>query len=68
MSNEYPPPVLQNLKKYNRESGRKTLILVGILIVAIAILSIFSLILITKPHVLTSSIDNRQTAPKATTK
>jgi hypothetical protein len=42
-------PIPQNLKKYNRESGRKTLILVGILITAIAFFTILSLILITRP-------------------
>lgn len=48
----------QNLKKYNRESGKKTLIFIGILITLITILAILSLILIIgKPQVLTSSIE-----------
>lgn len=38
----------QNLEKYNRESGKKTLIFVGIMITLIAILAITALILIAK--------------------
>jgi len=55
------PPLPQNLIKYNRESGRKTLIFVGILIILIVLFTISSLILLTKPKVLTSSTDNQTT-------
>lgn len=40
----------QDLKKYNRESGKKTLIFVGILIALIVILTILSLLLMSKPQ------------------
>jgi uncharacterized membrane protein len=51
-------PIPQNLKKYNRESGKKTLIFVGIIITLIAIFAILSLIMIAKrPQILTSSIE-----------
>ena len=48
----------QNLIKYNRESGKKTLLFVGIVITLIVIFTILSLILINQPKVLTSSISN----------
>ncbi len=45
-----PPhePLPQNLIKYNRESGKKTLVFIGIIITLITIFTIFSLILILK--------------------
>lgn len=46
----------QNYTKYNRESGRKTLLFIGIIITIIVILSLSLLFnLITKPKILTSS-------------
>lgn len=53
--------VSQNLKKYNQESGKKTLIFMGIIIALIAILSILSLVLMSRPKVLTSSIETELT-------
>lgn len=47
----------QNFKMYNRESGKKTLLFMGIMIAAITILSIIFLVLISRPRVLTSSIE-----------
>lgn len=50
-------PIAQNLKKYNRESGKKTLVFIGILIGIIVILSILSLVLMSRSRVMTSSIE-----------
>lgn len=38
-------PPAQNLRKYNRESGKKTLVFIGIIIALVTIFTIFSLIL-----------------------
>jgi len=62
MSEQPQTPIPQNLKKYNRESGRKTLIFVGIIIALIAVFTILSLILmLKKPQILTSSIEKQTT-------
>jgi hypothetical protein len=65
MAKETYSPIHQNLKKYNRESGKKTLLLIGILISLIVILTTLSLILITKPKILTSSIDTKYDSTKS---
>ncbi len=48
MSKEPQEPIPQNLKKYNRESGNKTLIFIGTIIALIAVFTILSLILMLK--------------------
>lgn len=63
MSQQPQTPILQNLKKYNRESGNKTLIFIGTIIALITILTILSLILmLRKPQILTSSIEEQTPA------
>lgn len=65
MSQQPQTPITQNLKKYNRESGNKTLIFIGIIIALIAVCTILSLILmLKKPQVLTSSIETQTATPK----
>lgn len=60
------PP--QNYKRYNRESGNKTLAFVGILIALIIIFVILSLILMAKPKILTSSITKQTPTQNTSTK
>jgi hypothetical protein len=48
MSKESQTPIPQNLKKYNRESGKKTLVFIGVIITLIAVFTILSLVLMFK--------------------
>lgn len=64
MSQQPKTPIPQNLKKYNRESGNKTLIFIGTIIALIAFFTILSLILmLKKPQILTSSVEKQTPAP-----
>lgn len=55
-----PKQLYQNFTKYNRESGKKTLVFIGIIIALITIFTIFSLILILKkPPILTVPIEKQ---------
>lgn len=58
-TNKPTKEINQNYVRYNRESGKKTLFFIGIIILIVVILSILLLFLISKPKTLTSSIQNQ---------